>query len=379
MKILLVSNYLPDQQASMLRYATMLERGLRARGHDASTISPPERLLRLFRRAPAPVAKWIAYVDKFLLAPWWLAARARHADLVHVCDHSNSMYLRHTGGRPSVITCHDLLAVFAARGRFPEERIGFTGKMLQRWIASGLLRAPYVVCVSRKTKDDLQELAAGHAPPSTVLHNPLNWHFHPVPADETRRVFSARGLDEAPEYLVHVGGNSWYKNRPAVVRIFAALKRSSAFAQTRLILAGKPWNRELRTLVAASEVSSDILEWTEVSNEEVRALYSGARALLFPSREEGFGWPILEAQACGCPVITTDRAPMTEVAGGAAILIDPDRADEAAATILSQLGRLPALRAQGLQNASLFSLDRALDGYIAAYEHALASQRLQAR
>ncbi len=373
MKILLISNYLPDRQESMLRYARMLESELRLRGHDAVAVYPKAFLLRLFGES-VRLAKWLGYVDKYLLAPAALRRACRGADVVHVCDHSNSMYLPLAGKTPSLITCHDLLAVFAAQGRYAGVSIGGTGRLLQRWIARGLSRARQVICVSHKSAEDLRELAGGSPPPTTVVHNPLNWDFHPVPQEETAQLLAARGIADSRPYLFHVGSNSWYKNRSAAVRIFAGLKRSAQFAQTRLILAGKPWSASLRETVQASGEAPNILEFGEVSNEELRALYSGAQAFLFPSRHEGFGWPILEAQACGCPVITTARAPMTEVAGSAAILIDPDEPATAAESILSQLDRLPALRDEGLANAARFSMDRAIEGYLAAYRGAIAQQ-----
>ncbi len=357
----------------MLRYARMLENELRLRGHDAVAVYPKAFLLRLFGER-APLAKWLGYVDKYLLAPAALRSACRGADVVHVCDHSNSMYLPLAGKTPSLISCHDLLAVFAAQGRYPGVSIGSTGRLLQRWIASGLLRARQVICVSHKTAEDLRELAGGAGPPATVVHNPLNWDFHPVSQEETAQLLAARGIADGRPYLFHVGSNSWYKNRSAAVRIFAELKRFPQFAHTRLILAGKPWDADLREAVEASGAAPDILEFGTVSNEQLRALYSGAQAFLFPSRHEGFGWPILEAQACGCPVITTARAPMTEVAGSAAIFIDPDEPATAAETILARLDRLPALRTEGLANAAHFSMDRAIDGYLAAYRNAIAQQ-----
>lgn len=356
----------------MLRYAGMLDRELRARGHDVTVAYPPTVVLKLLPAA-SPLAKWVGYIDKYLIAPSSLQRAARQADLVHVCDHSNSMYLGLCGKTPAVITCHDLMAIFAAQGRYPAIRISATGRTLQRWIASGLRNAKAVICVSHKTAEDLREL--GGSPSVSVVHNPLNWDFHPVAKDQTARVLAANGLAGDADYLIHVGSNSWYKNRPAVVRIFAALKQSSRFRDTRLLLAGKPGDAELRQVIADSGVADSIHELHTVSNEDLRALYSGARALLFPSREEGFGWPILEAQACGCPVITTNRAPMTEVAGGAAILIDPQDASAAAALILSEIDRLPELAASGLRNAALFSVSRAMDHYVEAYEAAIARQQ----
>jgi glycosyltransferase involved in cell wall biosynthesis len=383
MKIVLVSNYLPDEQASMLRYASMLDRELRMRGHQVTVISPPAVILRHFGRGTS-LEKWLAYVDKYIFAPAYLRrylrSRAGEIDLVHVCDHSNSMYLKLVGSVPSVITCHDLIAIAAAQGKYPGVSISRTGRMLQRWIASGLLQARYVICVSGKTQDDLLALAAAAGPgqqrQTSVVYNSLNWNFHQVSPEETRAVLERRDLAQVGEYLLHIGNNSWYKNREGVVRIFAQLKQSPRFARTRLLLAGKPWDARLRELIEASNVAGDTFELNGATDEEVRALYSGAMALLFPSRQEGFGWPILEAQACGCPVITTNRAPMTEVAGGAAILVDPDDHRVAAQTILSELERLKCLPAEGLSNVTLFSTDRIMDGYLEAYRRVLEQQHV---
>jgi glycosyltransferase involved in cell wall biosynthesis len=376
MNILLISNYPPDRQESMLRYARLLQQEFQKRGHAARIAYPPSPILD--RAGPnRPFAKWLAYLDKYLLAPAFLRRQVRDADIVHVCDHSNSMYLRLAGKTPGILTCHDLLAVFAAQGRFAGIRIGGTGRLLQRWIASGILHAPSIICVSHKTDTDLRELAAGSPPPSTVVYNPLNWDFHPVPFEETAAVLAARGLTGSAEYLIHIGNNSWYKNRPAAVRIFAELKKLPKFSQTKLLLAGKPWDAELRTQIASTEAAADIHELIDVSNEELRALYSGAAALLFPSRHEGFGWPILEAQASGCPVITTNRPPMTEVASAAAILIDPGQPAAAAETIAAEWNTLATLIVEGFENIHRFSMDKTIDGYIAAYEAAIQQQTVR--
>ena len=84
-----------------------------------------------------------------------------------------------------------------------------------------------------------------------------------------------------------------------------------------------------------------VIEVVEPSDEDLRSLYSGAAALLFPSLYEGFGWPLIEAQSCGCPVITSNRSPMTEVAGSAALYIDPAN-ESAAAALIAAESRPPA-------------------------------------
>jgi glycosyltransferase involved in cell wall biosynthesis len=150
------------------------------------------------------------------------------------------------------------------------------------------------------------------------------------------------------------------------------------FERHHLVTAGKPWTPRLRDLVQSSGLAGRIHEWTEVSNEELRALYSIAEALLFPSLAEGFGWPIVEAQVCGCPVVTSNRAPMTDVGGAGAVYIDPEDEAAGARTIAEALTRRDALVKAGLLNAQRFSRTEMAVGYVDAYQSVLGSDQAKA-
>lgn len=376
MKIVLISNYLPDGSPSMLRYAQMLERHLKARGHAVRVVHP-RTVLGGGRCVRGPIAKWIRYVDKFLLAPPQLRRECLDADVVHVCDHGNAMYLRCAGEKPQVLTCHDLLAVNAARGRYVGVRVGLTGRLYQRWIASWLGRARNLICVSEKTRQDVLELTAGAE--IWVIHHPLNFDYRPAAADAVERVLGRIGFTAGTEYFFHVGGNNWYKNRLGVMKIYAELKKLPRFARARLVMAGRPWTPEMRAFCRGVGLVSETVEAVGVGNEELAALYSGALALLFPSREEGFGWPILEAQACGCPVVTTNRGPMTEIAGEGALLIDPDDPGAAAEAIARGLPEFERLRGRGFRNVAQFTVERAMDAYEEAYRAAIEGSTRWAR
>jgi len=362
MRILLVANYKPDRQKSMARYAELLYSELLKRGYEAEIIQPVPVVAR-FVSAGNRLFHWLAYVDKFILFPpllWW---RARRADVVHVCDHSNSFYLRWTGKIPNLITAHDALAIRSALGHFPQNPTRWAGVRLQRWILAGLMHAGRIVCVSEKTRQDFQSLLFG-GPPMTVISNPLSGEFRSARAEDVTAVRAACGLVAGDEYLLHVGKDNWYKNRPGVLRIFSELREFPRFRQVKLIMAGAPLPGALRE--TARELGG-VMECVEPSDKQLRALYTGALALLFPSLEEGFGWPILEAQACGCPVITSARPPMSEVGGQAAILIDPEDTAKAAAVIAAGIQEADTLRLAGLANARAYSLDNTIDRYCEIY------------
>ncbi|MGQ0700535.1 MAG: glycosyltransferase family 4 protein [Panacagrimonas sp.] len=374
MKILLVSNYLHNHQQSMLRFAELVRQLLTEAGHEVRLLHPPSVLGNL-KPGETGLGKWFGYVDRFVLFRPRLRREAAWADLVHICDHANAVYAPMLGRKPHVVTCHDLLAIQSALGEVQNNRTGFSGRIFQRWILSGLRRAQQVVCVSERTRDELIRLG-GLAPESIrVVHNALNHRYCPMPADEAGA--RVRALEPAGPwpFLLHVGGNQWYKNRAGVVRIFEHLARASAFGRHHLVMAGKHWPSELREQVQQSGLAERIHEWTEVSNEDLRALYSTAEALLFPSLQEGFGWPVVEAQSCGCPVVTSNRAPMTEVGGEAAVYIDPEDEAGAARKIVHELHGRDALVQVGLKNAERFSGPKMLAGYLDAYNAVLAVAR----
>jgi glycosyltransferase involved in cell wall biosynthesis len=364
MRILLVGNYSLDKQTSMLRYVEMLCEQMRLRGHEVEVIRP-QPVVGDWVRQPF-LRKWLGYVDKYLIFPAVLRGRARGFDVVHVCDHSSSMYLAHTGGRLASITCHDLLAIESACGKYSEQKISFSGKILQRWILRHLAGARDVVCVSGHTASGLAAMSQDAGQRVSVIPNALNPGCSPATGGEIMRMRERIGIAVGETYLLHVGAEAWYKNRAGVVRIFAILLqrlRSGGGPPLRLVMAGQELTRETRDFIQANLPAGSVIEVASPCDDDLWALYSGAAALLFPSLQEGFGWPPIEAQSCGCPVIVSNRPPMTEVADEAALYIDP--ADElgAAALIEANLDGLAALREPGFRNAKRFAPSVVFDAY----------------
>ncbi len=370
MRILLVGNYEPSGSQSMQRYGLWLERTLRARGHEV-TLLKPRPLFGKLSRQPI-LAKYLGYIDQYLLFPRRLRVASESHDLVHVLDHSNSMYLRPVCRRPNLITCHDVLAIRAARGEFKEMQTSWSGKLLQRWILSGLRRARYVVCDSHKTASDLRALTGSNGSHLHVQHLATNWNFAPG-AVLSAGLMDRLGLKPGQQYFIHIGGDQWYKNREGVISLFGRLSRMEEFSSSLLVMAGKHLTTALRSLVRAEGIEGRVVEAGSVTNEELQALYCNATALLFPSHQEGFGWPIVEAQACGCPVVTTCRPPMSEVAGNGAILIDPAQLDEGAARIAAGLKDRDGLRVAGFRNLERFREETVANAYCAFYESILTS------
>ncbi len=366
--VLLIGNFLPDQQQSMQRFSEMMLRELRALNVPVKLLRPQPWLFRLWRVSFAK--KWVGYFDKFILFPLRIRrSQWHHAAVVHICDHSNAVYSKHFRGARVVVTCHDLLAVRGALGDETDCPASITGRILQRWILNGLRRATAVACVSKATAADaIRLLASGKdGPRISVIENGLNYNYQPLPEGEvTMRLAPLQILKLDRPFVLHVGSNLRRKNRAGVLRIFAKTK---AEWDAQLVFAGDPVASELSAEARALGLTHRVVEIVSPESEMLEALYNRAHALLFPSRFEGFGWPIAEAQACGCPVLTSKAVPMSEVGGNAALLRDVDNEDGFAEDLLRL--RDPQLRGQfrelGLQNSARFSARKMAERYLALY------------
>ncbi len=363
--VLLIGNYPADQQQSMQRFAMMMLRGLTATGVAAELIQPQPFFGRI-KFAGRFVAKWLGYLDKFIFFPRQLKRKLSAGfDLVHICDHSNAMYCRHCQGHPVVVTCHDLLAVRGALGEATDCPASATGKYLQRWIIAGLKKADLIVCTSQATLADAERLVArkNTTPKLAMITLGLSYPYRKLPAEEARaRLAASSAIDPDIPFALHVGSNLPRKNRAGVLRIFARCKEKW---NGSLVFAGKPLTASLRSLGRELGVADRIVEAPETANELLEALYNCATAALFPSTCEGFGWPIAEAHACGCPVICTDLEPMIEVAGCAGLRHPLDDEAGFAADLLRLTNPLERAgeSAKALENAKRFSAGRMISEY----------------
>jgi glycosyltransferase involved in cell wall biosynthesis len=367
--ILLIGNYPADRQQSMQRFATVVLDGLAAAGIEAELIQP-EPFFGRFRFAGSFVAKWMAYIDKFVLFRSRLANRlGDRPSIVHICDHSNAMYAKWIGEVPVVVTCHDLLAVRGALGEPTDTPASATGKFLQRWIVRGLERATAIVCVSNATLNDAKRLLrrSNNKPILKTITLGLSYPYGVLSDAEARsRLAAVPALAADASFVLHVGSNLRRKNREGVLRIFARVKDQW---DGRLVFAGDRLSDSLLSLSRELGLTDRIVEVPNADNAVLEALYNRAIALLFPSTFEGFGWPIAEAHACGCPVLCVDRDPMKDVAGAAALAhpVEDEAGFAADLLRLTDPGERARWSAKASENAQRFSAARMVSEYAELY------------
>ena len=377
LKLLIVGNYAPDRQESMLRFSNLLHHEMKAHGHQVEYISP-QPLLNRSGAGPTGISKWLGYVDKFLLFPFLLKRAARHADLVHITDHSNALYVKTVKRKPHLINCHDVLAIRAALGEIDGKSTGWTGKILQKLVLRGLNQADRIACISKNTHQELLRISQVEPQNATVIYMGLNYPYAPM---ETAKAWEKIGelvgqrKDELARnsYVFHVGGNQWYKNRIGVLKIYNQLRNLYPDdAMPRLVMAGQQLSENMREFISENKLQNLVFEVQKCSNEELRAFYSTAGVMLFPSLAEGFGWPVVEAQACGSRVVTSNFSPLTEIGGEAAIYCDPQQENEVAKQIKILLDESEENRRKrsedGIRNAERFATQSMIKQYIEIYQ-----------
>lgn len=270
----------------------------------------------------------------------------------------------------SLITCHDVLAIRGALGD-PSAwaKPSATGRLLQHWIRSHLLRSHHIVCVSETTRMDLLRLP-GKRPAYQrirVIPNGIDPVFSPSIPDQA-------SADELPKelqdnrFLLHVGTSHPRKNRSILIPAFDAI--ANDYPDLRMVFAGEAFNRDEQNSIQSLSSADRFIHMGRVSDAQLSALYRHATGLLFPSLSEGFGWPILEAQSSRCPVACSDLSSLPEVAGEGACLFQPSSVASIAQAMrcLVDPHQRQTLIEAGSANCERFSPDQTIEAYIRFYK-----------
>jgi glycosyltransferase involved in cell wall biosynthesis len=372
MRIILIGNYPPDKQESMLRFTQLLHLGFKEAGFESEIWQPRVYLGKWSKSANTGLGKWLGYIDKwiiFQLALTWRLQKKRNKNTdtrFHICDHSNAPYLARFPSDRTSITCHDVLAIRGALGYADAYcPASGMGKILQKWILSHLVRAKLLAADTKQTLMQLQELGKAHASNHDwrVIHIAFNDEFKQLDRARSAVLLKNTQVQPGTRFLLQVGSGITRKNRKLVIDMVAALDKHYDGV---ICFAGEAADKELLTYAASLGLQGRIISVERPDHQVLLALYSTSDALIFPSFSEGFGWPVIEAQACGTPVIASNLEPMPEVSGGAALHADPRNpaAFAAAWLTLTDSNTRQKLIQEGFKNALRFKSRPMIDAYL---------------
>jgi len=274
----------------------------------------------------------------------------------------------------AVVTIHDIIHLLYPQF-LPNRAAYFYARLM---IRRALSRADRILTVSYNSKRDLVHYFGVPASRIEVIYNGVSPRFRPdVPATERERVARKYGLPSP--YLLFLGGERPHKNLQGVVRAFSEALRQARLPHV-LVLAGPPPRSAARldALIAALDLRDRIVRAGLIDEEDLPGLIAGADAFLYPTLYEGFGLPVVEAMACGTPVLTSSTSALQEIAGGYAALVDPMDLDAIArgiVTLATDEKVRSDLRELGKKRALDFSWDKAAEKTLEAYQSALSDAR----
>ena len=312
-RLALLCDFLEERWPSMDLFGDMLFRVFTTEHASAMVVEQIRPAFRYrFSKIPGvgrAGALWNAdrLLNRFHDYPAWLSKRAPRFDLFHLVDHSYSQLILDLPRERSVVTCHDLDTFKCVLEPELDPRPRWFRAMAQRSL-NGFLQAAHVICVSAFTRENLLRYRLFDPDRITVI---------PPGADPV--FFEAAGHTEAPAflpdgpYLLNVGSSIRRKRIDILLSVFARVVRD--YPDVSLMRVGGALTAAQERLVEELGIAGKVVQAPYLSKEQVAAVYRSAAIVLQTSDSEGFGLPVIEAMACGTPVIASDIAPLREAGG----------------------------------------------------------------
>ncbi|HEC22452.1 MAG TPA: glycosyltransferase family 1 protein, partial [Chloroflexi bacterium] len=270
---------------------------------------------------------------------------------------------------PSVVTIFDLSFL-----RYPERLTAGRRLYLRLITAASARRARRVIAISESGREEITRLLGVPAPRVDVALPGVSPYFRPLPRQEVESFRARRGLPE--RIILYVGTLEPRKNLEMLIRAYARLPQRRTVKLA--LVGGKGWQFErIFALIEALGLEEDVLTPGYVPADELPMWYNSAEVFVYPSVYEGFGLPLLEAMACGLPVVASNTTSLPEAVGPDGLLLPPDDArawTETLSGLLSDPAARSALAERGRQRARRFTWEQTARQVVASYRRALNRQ-----
>jgi glycosyltransferase involved in cell wall biosynthesis len=280
-------------------------------------------------------------------------------DLYHITNQNMSVLNYYSNISTNVITVHDI-AYFKYHAN-PLKKI------FSRLVYRGIKYSDFLIAVSNSTKNDLINYFTVPEEKIRVIHHGVDSAFKPLAPKDVEEVYTKYNIDKNCRYILHVGGNAPRKNLPVLIKAFHRLINGFKIKNVKLLKI----NNMDRELIRRLKIEKYVKIIDYVPEEDLPKFYNLADVFVFPSIYEGFGFPPLEAMACGTPVITSNASSLPEVVGGAGIMLDPNDVDgfaKAMYNVLTDEGLRQEMIKRGLERVKKFSWDKAARETLEVYK-----------
>jgi glycosyltransferase involved in cell wall biosynthesis len=382
-RVAIVDDFLQEQWPSMELVATMLTTFLK-QDHssiaDVTRISPTMRWrFSLISSQSSGLVNADRFCNRFWDYPKLMRLKRQAYDLFHIVDHSYSQLAHELPAERTLITCHDLDAFRCLLEPSREPRSFLFNRMTGR-VLNGFRKARWITCDSAATCEELLRYALVVPERVTVVHNGVHPTCKPKPdppcdAQATELLGSHR--PDSVEIL-HVGSTIPRKRIDVLLEILASVRKEVPHA--RLIRVGGAFTAEQTRLLNRLKLHNSIQVLPFIDRPVLAAVYRRAAMVLLPSEREGFGLPVVEAMACGTPVVASDIPALHEVGGEAATycgMRDVSTWSRSIIELLCERAEQPekwaGRRAAGIAQASQFTWAEYARKMVTVYKEVLAS------
>lgn len=299
-----------------------------------------------------------------------IALRRAGVDLLHAMAFTAPL----AAPCPFVVTIYDLSFL-----RFPEAFQPWNRRYLSYFTALSARRARRVIVISESTKRDVVDMLGVPSERVDVAYCGVDEIFQPLSAAEVAHFRSQRAMPE--RFILFLGTLEPRKNVQHLIRAYGRWRKVEPDTPKLVVAGGKGWYYDqIFAEVERLGLTGEVIFPGYVPQEELPLWYNAADLFVYPSRFEGFGLPVLEAMACGTPVVTTDVASLPEVAGDAALVVSPDdeaQLVEAIRRALTDEALRQEMRTRGLAQAVAFTWEGTARQIVATYDRALRRERIE--
>ena len=308
---------------------------------------------------------------------WWeqvgivLAGMRQKIDLLHCPYWSSPLW----SPWPTVVTVHDVIQFV-----LPEYAWRKISRVYFGLVSAGARRAQAVITVSECSKQDIMKIIGLGPERIHVIGNAVDASLYPV-RDAWLLASVRERYGIAPRFVLYFGGFDMRKNVPRLIEAYARLPEALR-REYQLVIAGRyqhlghPLYPDPRQTVRRLGLEGNVIFTGQIREQDKAPLYSAATVFAFPSLYEGFGMPVLEAMACGTPVVTSNVSALPEVAGDAGLLVNPyapEAIGEALAELLESAARREDLSRRGLERARRFTWPQVAEQTVRVYKQILCA------
>lgn len=313
--------------------------------------------------------------DQLIRFPFDISQQTNDGDTIyHITDHVDAYLLSSLDKERTIVTCHDVMPLVAATGEIGNININPKSVWSFKYRIKRIGEAAHIIAVSENTKIDIVKFNLSSPDKISVIHPGLNYQYKPLSTEKRRQLRNEYSIVDK-FVLLHIGSSLFYKNVDAIINTLKLLTDDPNGKDYVFLKAGQQFTATQMELIERYGLTNRVkYVGSPASFQEMEQVYNLANVFVFPSLYEGFGWPPLEAMACGIPVVCSDRGSLREIVGSDASICDPNSPESIASSIclLRENQQLSSdIISKGLERVLLFNWRNTAEEVLKVYEKVL--------